>query len=70
LQSYPDVMVLADRGFANHDLLAWLSQSRWHYGLRLPSDVGDIVKSGVRQEIKRRPAVGLTRYCHRLDSHL
>jgi hypothetical protein len=30
----------------------------------------DIVKSGVRQEIKRRPAVGLTRYCHRLDSHL
>jgi hypothetical protein len=31
---------------------------------------GNIVKSGVRQEIKRRPAVGLTRYCHRLDSHL
>jgi hypothetical protein len=27
LQSYPDVMVLADRGFANHALLAWLSQS-------------------------------------------
>jgi len=39
LQSYPDVMVLADRGFANHDLLDWLSQSRWHYALRLPSDV-------------------------------
>ena len=32
-------MLLADRGFANHDLLAWLSQSRWRYCLRLPSDV-------------------------------
>lgn len=39
LKSYPDVMLLADRGFANHDLLAWLSQSHWHYCLRLPSDV-------------------------------
>lgn len=39
LQSYPDVMVLADRGFVNHDLLAWLNQSRWHYCLRLPSEV-------------------------------
>ncbi|WP_297082963.1 transposase [Thermoleptolyngbya sp. C42_A2020_037] len=39
LEDYPDVMVLADRGFANRDLLEWLSQSRWHYCLRLPSDV-------------------------------
>jgi hypothetical protein len=38
LSSHTDVMVLADRGFANHDLIEWLSQSRWHYGLRVPSD--------------------------------
>jgi hypothetical protein len=30
---------------------------------------GDIVKSSVRQEIKRRPAVGLTRCCHRREYH-
>lgn len=39
LQDHENVMVLADRGFANHALLEWLSQSRWHYCLRLPSDV-------------------------------
>ncbi len=39
LQDYPDVMVLADRGLANHDLLEGLHESRWHYALRLPSDV-------------------------------
>ncbi|WP_225906619.1 MULTISPECIES: transposase [Thermoleptolyngbya] len=50
LQSYPDVMVLADRGFANHDLLEWLSQSRWHYCLRLPSDV--VVQGPRRHPVK------------------
>ena len=30
---------LGDRGFANHDLMNWLRQSRWHYCLRLPCDV-------------------------------
>ena len=34
-----DVMLLADRGFANHELISWLQQSYWHYCLRLPSDV-------------------------------
>ena len=29
----------------------------------------DIVKSGVWPEIKRRPAVGLTRCCHRPEYH-
>lgn len=38
LRSNPDVMVLADRGFANHDLLSWLQTSSWHYGIRVPSD--------------------------------
>ena len=32
-------MLLADRGFANHELMGWLRTSRWHYCLRLPSDV-------------------------------
>ncbi|WP_416676338.1 transposase [Egbenema bharatensis] len=39
LRHHPDVMLLADRGFANHQLMQWLRQSRWHYGLRLPCDV-------------------------------
>jgi hypothetical protein len=39
LRRHPDVMLLADRGFANHPLMAWLQASRWHYCLRLPSDV-------------------------------
>ena len=39
LRHHPDVMLLADRGFANHDLMAWLRRSRWHYCLRLPCDV-------------------------------
>lgn len=39
LRQHPDVMLLADRGFANHALLKWLQASRWHYCLRLPCDV-------------------------------
>lgn len=39
LRRHGDVMLLADRGFANHDLMSWLQASQWHYCLRLPSDV-------------------------------
>jgi hypothetical protein len=39
LRHHGDVMLLADRGFANHDLMSWLQASGWHYCLRLPSDV-------------------------------
>ena len=39
LRQHPDVMLLADRGFANHELMGWLQASRWHYCLRLPCDV-------------------------------
>ena len=36
---YSDVTLLADRGFANHQLIQWLQESSWHYSLRLPCDV-------------------------------
>ncbi|MBE9182042.1 transposase [Oculatella sp. LEGE 06141] len=39
LRHHPDVMLLADRGFANQQLVKWLRQSHWHYALRLPCDV-------------------------------
>ena len=39
LSKYPDVMLLADRGFANHQLMDWLTTIQWHYCLRLPCDV-------------------------------
>ena len=39
LRRHPDVMLLADRGFANHNLMSWLQACGWHYCLRLPSDV-------------------------------
>jgi Transposase DDE domain len=39
LRHHPDVMLLADRGFANHELVGWLQRSQWHYCLRLPCDV-------------------------------
>lgn len=39
LSNYPDIMLLADRGFANHQLTKWLQNSNWHYCLRLPCDV-------------------------------
>ena len=39
LSTYPNVMLLADRGFANHQLVSWLRTSQWHYCLRLPCDV-------------------------------
>ena len=32
-------MLLADRGFANHNFMSWLQASGWHYCLRLPTDV-------------------------------
>lgn len=34
LRPFPDVMLLADRGFANQDRLQWVQQSTWHYCLR------------------------------------
>jgi Transposase DDE domain len=39
VRQHPDVMLLADRGFANHELMQWLRSSSWHYCLRLPCDV-------------------------------
>jgi hypothetical protein len=39
LRQHGDVMLLADRGFANHELMEWLQASQWHYCLRLPCDV-------------------------------
>ncbi len=39
LSQYPDIMLLADRGFANHELISWLQNRSWHYCLRLPCDV-------------------------------
>jgi hypothetical protein len=39
LRHHNDVMLLADRGFANHELMSWLQVSGWHYCLRLPADV-------------------------------
>ena len=39
LRHHSDVMLLADRGFANHELMQWLRHSHWHYCLRLPCDV-------------------------------
>lgn len=39
LRRHPDVMLLADRGFANQELMQWLRSSLWHYAVRLPCDV-------------------------------
>ena len=39
LSNYSYVMLLADRGFANHQLINWLQNSSWHYCLPLPCDV-------------------------------
>jgi len=39
LRHHEDVMLLADGGFANHELMRWLRSSRWHYSVRLPCDV-------------------------------
>jgi Transposase DDE domain len=39
LRHHRDVMLLADRGFANHQLIRWLRSGQWHYGVRLPCDV-------------------------------
>ena len=39
LRGYDDVILLADRAFACHDLMAWLKLTDWHYALRLKCDV-------------------------------
>lgn len=39
LRGYSDVILLADRAFACHDLMAWLKLTNWHYALRLKCDV-------------------------------
>jgi hypothetical protein len=39
LRAYPDVMLLADRGFDNQAMVQWLQNSRWHWAIRVPCDV-------------------------------
>lgn len=39
LRQHPNIMLLADRGFANHELMSWLQASHWRYCLRLPCNV-------------------------------
>ena len=39
LRGYSDVILLADRAFACHDLMTWLKLTDWHYALRLKCDV-------------------------------
>jgi Transposase DDE domain len=50
LRKHPDVMLLADRAFASHELMAWLVTTNWHYALRLKCDV-------VLQGVKRYPVL-------------
>lgn len=38
LRHHRDVMLLADRGFANQALLQWLRPRAWHWAIRVPSD--------------------------------
>ncbi len=65
LRSYPDVMLLADRGFANQDMLKWLQRSRWHWALRLPCDV--LVSGPLRRAVAVRslwPSLNQARLYH------
>ncbi|XPM58802.2 MAG: transposase [Leptolyngbya sp. IPPAS B-1204] len=67
LRHHCDVMLLADRGFANHQLLQWLRSSQWHYCLRLPCDV---VVQGARRYPTAvaglYPPVGEARLCRQV----
>jgi hypothetical protein len=47
------VMFLADRGFANHELVRWLQQSRWHYRLRIPHDTSIHTAPGAIFEVSK-----------------
>ncbi len=38
LRHHGNVMLLADRGFANQALLTWLKQRSWHWAIRVKSD--------------------------------
>jgi hypothetical protein len=39
LKDFTDVMLLADRAFASHDLMPWLRPISWHWCLRIKCDV-------------------------------
>ena len=46
------VSLLADRGFANHQLVEWLQNSRWHYRIRIPHDTPIHTAPGAIFEVK------------------
>lgn len=52
LRSYRDVMLLADRGFANQAMVQWLENSRWHWAVRIPCDV--LVSGPLRRAVEVR----------------
>ena len=38
LHDFSNIMLLADRGFANQNLMGWLNGSHWNWAIRLPAD--------------------------------
>lgn len=67
LFEFADVMLLADRGFANHDMVRWLKQSSWHWCIRLPSDTAiyGVRRRGFGYEVRELyPPKGEARFYH------
>ncbi len=69
LSSFEEVVLLADRGFANQELVRWLQTSPWHWGIRVPSDttVYGVHKRGFSREVRQLyPPKGQVKLYHQV----
>ncbi len=67
LADFAEVLLLADRGFANHQMVDWLKHSPWHWCIRLPADttIHGVGRRGFGSEVRRIwPPKGGAKFYH------
>lgn len=67
LAGFKRVVLLADRGFANQEMVRWLEKSPWHWRIRVPSDTRIYInsKGGFGFEVRQlRPPKGHVKLYH------
>jgi hypothetical protein len=70
LSDFQEVVLLADRGFANQEFVRWLKKSPWHWLIRVPCDTAiyGVHKRGFARQVRQLfPAKGEAKLYHNVQ---